>query len=55
MFLEDGLCVRDFVREEMIKPNSGLLEDVHDLVVTRGHCRRRRRRRRRRPLNSKAQ
>ena len=37
MFMEDGLCVPDFVREEMIKPGGGLLKNVHNLVVTLGH------------------
>ena len=41
--LEDSLGVCDFVREEMIKPDGGLLKEVHDVVATLGHCRRSRR------------
>jgi len=37
MFLEDGLCICNFVREEMVKPNGGLLDEIHDVVVALGH------------------
>ena len=47
MFLEDGLCVCDLVREEMVKPGVGLLEDIHNMVVALGH--------RGRNLNSEAE
>ena len=37
LVLEDGFCVCNLVREEMVKPGGGLLNDIHNMVVTLGH------------------
>ena len=37
LFLEDGLCICNLVREEVVKPGVGVLENIHNMVVTLGH------------------
>ena len=37
MFLEDGLCVCNLVREKVVEPGGGVLKNIHNMVVTLGH------------------